>query len=176
MKRSRQQKQRKREWLQQLQQIDEDYFKFVRERIKEARKERGFTQAQLGKAIHKSGAIVSDLERGRTQVNAADLMRIAHVLEKPIKYFFPIRQVPSEEELTTDEWEIVLQFRKLDNHPDLRKLLMAEAKKFAELAQTKETGIGIMLMEDLMKQRENTHNADGGLDEATGKHTRPRPD
>jgi hypothetical protein len=82
-------------------------------------------------------------------------MRLAHVLEKPIKYFFPIRDVPSEEELTTEEWGLVIQFRKLRNHPDLKKLLMDEAKKLGELAQVKEGQMGVMLLEDMVKERES---------------------
>jgi len=154
LSKSDQARQSQTDFRQQVKQSDENYFKFVRERIKSARKERRLTQAQLGKAIHKSGVVISDIERGRTEINAADLMRIAHVLEKPIKYFFPIRDVPSEEELTTEEWELIIQFRKLDNHPDLRKLLMDEAKKLGELAQVKEGQMGMMLLEDLIKEGE----------------------
>lgn len=140
-------KERKQDFSEQVRKTEEEYFEFVRKRIREAREERGMTQEELGNAIHKSRVIISDLERGRTEVNAADLMRIAHVLEKPIKYFFPIRDVPSEEELTTEEWELVLQFRKLDNYPELRKILINEAKKLAELAQIKD----IETIENLLK-------------------------
>jgi transcriptional regulator with XRE-family HTH domain len=147
MKTSREEKQRKKQFWQQKKEADEDYFKFLRERIKTARKGYHMTQAVLGKAINKSGVVISDMERGRTEVNAADLMRIAHVLEKPIKYFFPIRDVPSEEELTTDEWELIIQIRKLDNYPELRKLLMDEAKKLGELARAKDNQMGLMLLE-----------------------------
>jgi transcriptional regulator with XRE-family HTH domain len=145
----------RQDFRQRLKQHDEDYFGFLREQIRTARKELHLTQAQLGKAINKSGVVISDLERGRTEVNAAELMRLAHVLEKPIKYFFPIRDVPSEEELTTEEWELVIQYRKLDNHPDLQKLLMDEAKKLGELAQVKEGQMGMMLLEDMVKEKES---------------------
>jgi len=158
MKQSRLKKTRRKEFLQEVEQSEEDYYKFLRERVKEARKGMNMTQATLGKAIFKSRVIVSDLERGRTQIGAADLMRIAQVLEKPIKYFFPIRDVPSEEELTTDEWEIVIQFRKLANHPDLRKLALDEMKKLGEVAQVKEKGIGIALLENLLADGEETRN------------------
>ncbi len=45
-------------------------------------------------------------------------------------------------------------FRKLDNHPELKKLLMDEAEKFAELAQTKEKGMGVMLLEEMLARGE----------------------
>jgi len=147
---------KKKDFLEEVRKQDEEYFAFVRKRIREAREERKMTQAELGRAINKSGVVISDLERGRTEVNAADLMKIAYVLEKPIKYFFPIHDVPSEEELTTEEWELVLQFRKLENHPELRKLLLNEAKKFAEAVQIKEQGLGLMLVEDMLKEAEKT--------------------
>jgi hypothetical protein len=43
-------------------------------------------------------------------------------------------------------------FHKLANHPDLRNLLIDEAKKLAELAEAKEANIGIMLMVEMATQ------------------------
>ncbi|MCZ7553156.1 MAG: helix-turn-helix domain-containing protein [Anaerolineales bacterium] len=57
-------------------------------RIKEARQERGLTQHDLAEHLGRSTAAISELERGKVQVTAADLYLIAQLLNKPIEYFF----------------------------------------------------------------------------------------
>lgn len=57
-------------------------------RIKKARVDRGYTQHDVGKLLGKSAASISELERGKVQVNATDLYKIANFLNKPIEYFF----------------------------------------------------------------------------------------
>ena len=61
---------------------------FIANRIKEARKARGFTQAQLAEYLNRTPSNVSDIERCRVQVNAEDLFFISQVLQKPIEYFY----------------------------------------------------------------------------------------
>jgi len=57
-------------------------------RIKKARKERGLTQSDIASILNKSSATVSDIERGKIQVSAADLYKISTSLNKPIEWFF----------------------------------------------------------------------------------------
>src|ERR687886_145248 len=92
------------------------YNRFIREKIREAREESGMTQADLGEAISKSSVAISDLERGRTEVNAVDLMGIAVALKKPITFFYPnfivVRGAKSDE-LTDKEKELINFFREI---------------------------------------------------------------
>src|ERR1051325_3476892 len=57
-------------------------------RIKDARIERGKTQKDLADYLEKTSAAISDLERGKVQVSASDLYKIAQQLNKPIEYFY----------------------------------------------------------------------------------------
>jgi transcriptional regulator with XRE-family HTH domain len=57
-------------------------------RIKEARLERGLTQQVIADHLGRTAAAVSEMERGKVQVNASDLYTIALLLNKPIEYFF----------------------------------------------------------------------------------------
>lgn len=62
--------------------------KFIADRIKDARKSRGYTQAKLAEFLNRTPSNISDIERYRVQVNAEDLFFIAQVLQKPIEFFF----------------------------------------------------------------------------------------
>ena len=50
-------------------------------RIRDVRKERGLTQQDLANILDKTAAAISDLERGKVQVNASDLYKIATLLK-----------------------------------------------------------------------------------------------
>ena len=56
-------------------------------RIREARENRGWTQQQLGQRFGTSHAAISDIERGVTKVDLADLQRLAHLLGKDVAFF-----------------------------------------------------------------------------------------
>lgn len=56
--------------------------------MKETRKEKGMTQSEIAFVLDKTPATVSDIERGKIQISASDLYKIANTLNKPIEYFF----------------------------------------------------------------------------------------
>lgn len=56
--------------------------------VKAARLERGLTQKDLAKHLDRTSASISDLERGKVQVSASDLSKLAKYLNKPIEYFY----------------------------------------------------------------------------------------
>ncbi|PKO02219.1 MAG: hypothetical protein CVU43_08875 [Chloroflexi bacterium HGW-Chloroflexi-5] len=56
--------------------------------MKETRKEKGMTQSEIAYVLDKTPATVSDIERGKIQISASDLYKIANALNKPIEYFF----------------------------------------------------------------------------------------
>jgi transcriptional regulator with XRE-family HTH domain len=57
-------------------------------KIKEARLERGLTQHDLAEHLGRSTASISELERGKVQINASDLYQVAQLTNKPIEYFY----------------------------------------------------------------------------------------
>lgn len=59
----------------------------IAKRIKKAREQKGHTQQAIAKLLKKSNVSISDLERGKVQVNVIDLLKIATFLQKPIEYF-----------------------------------------------------------------------------------------
>lgn len=63
--------------------------KYIRLRIKQSRTESNETQKDLSKVLGKTRVAISDLERGRVAVNAADLTQIAAHYRKPVSFFYP---------------------------------------------------------------------------------------
>ena len=57
--------------------------------MRQARKEHGWTQEELGERFGCSQRTISDIERGVTAINAADVPRLACILGKDILYFYP---------------------------------------------------------------------------------------
>ncbi len=93
---------------------EEAFFRFISERIREARNERSMSQQDLGRFLYKTGKVVSDIERGRVHVDLFDLSLIAEALDKPISYFFPpFLTEGSEQDLSPDERELLLFYRKI---------------------------------------------------------------
>jgi transcriptional regulator with XRE-family HTH domain len=56
--------------------------------IQNARKEKNIPQKQIAQQLHKTTVAISDLERGKVKISAAELSKIAEILNKPIEYFF----------------------------------------------------------------------------------------
>jgi transcriptional regulator with XRE-family HTH domain len=109
------------------------YNEFIRRQIRLAREDKGMSQEDLAKAIHRSRITITNLESGRTEVNAVDLMGIAYVLEKPIRYFFPV-YVPTEDDLSSNESELIHYFRMLEGNEAMQDLVLESAKRAAEIA------------------------------------------
>lgn|GEM_PF-2412608 len=65
----------------------DDLFTQIGERIRLAREDRGWTQAQLGEAIGYTQATIGNYELGRRHVGLDDLYKIADALGKPYSYF-----------------------------------------------------------------------------------------
>jgi transcriptional regulator with XRE-family HTH domain len=57
-------------------------------KIRETRLHKHITQSEIAELLGKSPAAISDLERGKVQISAAELYLIAEFLEVPIDYFF----------------------------------------------------------------------------------------
>ncbi len=75
----------------------DDLYAQIGERIRQAREDRGWTQAQLGEALGYSQATIGNYELGRRHVGLDDLYRIADALSKPYAYFLGVdRQIEEE--------------------------------------------------------------------------------
>jgi transcriptional regulator with XRE-family HTH domain len=61
---------------------------FIAQRIRAARLQRNLTQQDLADKLNKTSAAISDIERGKTQITANDLIVFSDLLGKPIEYFF----------------------------------------------------------------------------------------
>jgi len=57
-------------------------------KVRETRKMRGLTQADIAQVLDKTSSTVSDIERGKIQISASDLYKISILLNKPIEYFY----------------------------------------------------------------------------------------
>lgn len=61
--------------------------KRIGKRIKDVREKSGKTQQDLAKLLGKTAASISDIERAKVQISAAELYSIAEYLQMPIRYF-----------------------------------------------------------------------------------------
>jgi len=60
----------------------------IAQRVREYRKKAGKTQQDLADLLSKTSASISDLERGKVQITASELSKIAEYLNIPINAFF----------------------------------------------------------------------------------------
>lgn len=109
---------------------------WIGEKVREARQEKGWTQAQLAEAVYKSQGNISDLERGNVQIGAVDLMLIATNLEKPITFFYPPRSVMARPNDLNDKEKELMHYID-DMSPDMFDLLLHQAKTYRDLTVTK---------------------------------------
>ncbi len=61
---------------------------YIRDRLKQAREDVGLSQYELAERFGSTQSSISGIERGRVEVSAADLARLAGILGKPITYFY----------------------------------------------------------------------------------------
>jgi transcriptional regulator with XRE-family HTH domain len=102
----------------------------IRGRIRRAREEAGLSQREVAEALGVAQVTVSDLERGRTRVSAADLARLATILGVGVAGFYPGVE---QGELTDAEQTLLGLFRALD--PAWQAHLLAAARLQVRLYQ-----------------------------------------
>ncbi len=84
----------------------------------------------------RSRAAISDLERGRIEINAEDLYAMAFALEKPITYFYPDHpkvRGARPDELDNDEKELVSSYRLIQNS-QLERIALRQVELLAKMA------------------------------------------
>lgn len=105
--------------------------RYIRQRIHEARTFANENQGELAKILKVTQVTISDMERGRTAINAAILVQIAHHYKKSITYFYPPDTVI---QLSALEEELILLFKELPvpqqyEHIDYIKQQVKTSKK-----------------------------------------------
>lgn len=94
------------------------------------------TQAELAERAYLSQTAISQIEQGKRDVSAAEILYFSAVLDKPILYFFqPFVEINSRDiELSPLEIELMNQAKKLSIE-DLIKLV-AQTKALVNLNQS----------------------------------------
>jgi transcriptional regulator with XRE-family HTH domain len=103
--------------------IDDAANRFIRDKIRQARLDALESQEDLAKALEKSRVTISDMERGRVEINVSDLGFIAAHYDKPISFFYPPRVVINQNELTQLDEELLFLFIQL---PETQKHIAIE--------------------------------------------------
>lgn len=91
------------------------------ELIKDARKEKGYSQVELAKKINRRPATISEIENGKSDITVLTLTVFAIVLQKPISYFFPPSLVSKMilDVNTTFQREILVIAKQIENFGDV---------------------------------------------------------
>jgi transcriptional regulator with XRE-family HTH domain len=106
------------------------------ELIKKARLEANMSQAELAEKAYFRQAAISQIETGKREVTASEIVYLSYVLNKPIAYFFPTNLVMvqgTKDELTILEQDLLLQVKRL--HPDDLRKIIAQTKALADLSE-----------------------------------------
>lgn len=107
--------------------------RWIGERIRTAREEKGWTQSQLAEAMHKSQTNISDYERGRLQISVVDLLYIALALDKPLTFFTPPKfNGATPNDLSPRQKEIIHHINQASDEMELA--LLEQAKTFARIS------------------------------------------
>ena len=67
--------------------IHSNEYRNVLKKIKEARKEVGFTQVEVSKKLKKPQSYISKIERGERRIDVAELSILAKIYKKSLNYF-----------------------------------------------------------------------------------------
>lgn len=93
------------------------------EKIRMARLESGFSQAQLGERAYLNQASISQIENGKREVSTTEIISFSHALSKPIFYFFPDKIQRHFESSSLEINELLLVAQRL-NEDDLKRLII----------------------------------------------------
>ena len=102
----------------------------IGQRVRDQRRERGLTQAQLAARVGVSRSAVAQWETGRTGQLGSNLSRIADALETGVEYlmFGDDKRAPSQT-LQGDELALVRLYRECE--PEDRQILLRTARRLA---------------------------------------------
>jgi transcriptional regulator with XRE-family HTH domain len=92
----------------------------IAKKIKDLRKEKGWSQADLGKKVGVHQRYVSTWETGQNIPQAETLIRLSQVLEVSVDYLL-FNNVPRDGYSKISDFELYEQFRQADSLPDEEK-------------------------------------------------------
>jgi transcriptional regulator with XRE-family HTH domain len=72
--------------------VREPDYRYVINRMREAREEAGLTQSEVAKFLGRPLSFVSKCELGERRIDPIDLLNLAELYDKPFEYFLPRRQ------------------------------------------------------------------------------------
>jgi len=154
---------------------------FIRNRIKQAREDMGLSKRDMAKLYGTSQSKISDIERGRVQITALQIIEFAKMLKKPINYFFPS---DITKDTTLLESKLLDIFRTLPE--DWQERALSEVKRQVELYQRVQPYIRAGIPEELfdmllfdemqLMDVEDSLEDDGTYDERAYKEQRRKLD
>lgn len=71
--------------------VHEPDYKYLVKQLRQAREERGLTQADVAEALKRPISFVSKCESTERRIDPIDLQRFAEIYDKPFEYFLPDR-------------------------------------------------------------------------------------
>ena len=97
----------------------------IGKRIRQARVDANLNQTELAEMLHKKQTSISEIERGKIEITASTLLRLAFSLEKPVSYFFPkwIHSRVQPEKISALQAELLSFAMKLKNE-DLQRIII----------------------------------------------------
>ena len=72
--------------------VREPEYRYLMDRMREARIESGLTQSEVAAALHRPVSFVSKCELGERRIDPIDLDKLAELYDKPLDYFLPRRK------------------------------------------------------------------------------------
>ncbi len=105
---------------------DIDY-SLIGERIREARKKKGWSQEKLSEEIDIATAFLSRVERGHSQINLKRLAQIANALDVPMETLITGVTTSSDKYLDKELYKVLINCT-----PDKQKLIYNIAKAVSE--------------------------------------------
>ncbi len=98
-------------------------YSLIGERIREARKKKGWSQEKLSEKIDIATAFLSRVERGHSQINLKRLAQISRALDVPLEKLITGVDTSSEKYLDKELYNILINCT-----PDKQKLIYNIAK------------------------------------------------
>jgi len=108
------------------------FTRWMGERIREARQERGLSQEELARNVGRSRPAISQMETGKMEPDASTLLSLALHLRKPLVYFFPPTYTTSLEPKvqSVEAQELLVLFDRLDE--ELQQVVLKQVRALVE--------------------------------------------
>ena len=106
------------------------------ELIRKARVEQKMSQTELAKKSYFSQTAISQIEQGKRDVSASEIVYFSYALNKPILYFYsflPNIKIDNHDGLSILEEELLMQSKKMSNE-DLKRTI-AQMKALVDFTE-----------------------------------------